>query len=169
MKKILLYTVLILAFVGCKENQWMDWKVQNEAWLKQNALNPDVKTTSTGLQYQIIADPTPQDARPSKTSYVTCDYTVRLINGNEIEGGQHKAQFYLGQVIPGFSEGCCLIHNNGDIRLFVPYYLGYDATKVSDNDTYNAEGQGTEGTSGYIPPYSTLIFDIHICGVTGSK
>ena len=167
MKRILLYLTLCLALTGCKENNWMDWKVQNELWLTQNLQNdPGVRVTPSGLQYKIIADPTPSDARPNKTSYVTCDYTLRLINGNKVEGGH--ATFNHAQVISGFAEGCCLIHNNGDIRIFIPYALGYDEDKVTDNDTYNAVGnEGTEGTQGYIPPYSTLIYDIHICGVTG--
>lgn len=168
MKRIILLSMLSLLLVGCKENNWTEWKVQNELWMEQNGQNPNVRTTASGLQYTIIADPTPSDARPNKTSYVTCDYTVRLINGNQIEGG-HRT-FYLGQVISGFAEGCCLVHNNGDILLYVPYSLGYDETKVSDNDTYNAVGnEGTEGTQSYIPPYSTLIYEIHICSVTGSK
>lgn len=145
----------------------MDWKMQNEAWLVNNAQsNPAVKTTASGLQYEIIADPTPNDAKPNRNSVIVCDYTVKLINGNQIEGG--TGTFSLSSVITGFAEGCCLIHNNGDIRLYVPYYLGYDATKVEQGDTYNAEGVGTEGTTGHIPPYSTLIYDIHICSVLGT-
>lgn len=167
MKKILLYLVTALALVSCKENNWLDWKAQNEAWMENNKHQPGVRTTSTGLQYSIIADPTPLDAKPSRTSYVTADYTVRLINGNVIEGG--RGTFLLSNTIPGFAEGCCLVHNNGDIRLFVPYQLGYDAVKVASGDTYTAEGYGTEGTTGYIPPYSTLIYEIHLCAVSGSR
>ena len=168
MKRILLYLTLCLALTACKENNWMDWKVQNELWLEQNLKNdPSVRVTASGLQYKIIADPTPSDARPNKTSYVTCDYTLRLINGNKVAGGH--TSFSLSQETSGLAEGCCLIHNNGDIRIFIPYALGYDEGKVSENDTYNAVGnEGTEGTQGYIPPYSTLIYDIHICGVTGN-
>ena len=169
MKRILLYLTLCLALTGCKENNWMDWKVQNELWLTQNLQNdPGVRVTPSGLQYKIIADPTPSDARPNKTSTVICDYKLRLINGNVIENYTGR-QISLSQVISGFAEGCCLIHNNGDIRIFIPYALGYDEVKVSDNDTYNAVGnEATEGTQSHIPPYSTLIFDIHICSVTGN-
>lgn len=169
MKRILLYITLCLALTACKENNWMDWKVQNELWLEQNLKNdPSIRVTASGLQYKIIADPTPSDARPNKTSTVICDYKLRLINGNVIENYTGR-QISLSQVISGFAEGCCLIHNNGDIRIFIPYALGYDEAKISDNDTYNAVGnEATEGTQSHIPPYSTLIFDIHICGVTGN-
>lgn len=158
----------LLLIPSCKENKWTEWKVENEAWLANNKSQPNVHVTASGLQYTIIADPTPTDAKPNRTSYVTCDYTLTLINGNKIEGGH--GQFYLGNVISGFAEGCCLVHNNGDIRIYIPYYLGYDEAKVSEDDTYNAAGnEGTEGTQGYIPPYSTLIYDIHICAVSGSN
>lgn len=154
-------------FFGCKENKWMDWKVQNELWLEQNLQDTAVHKTASGLQYIILADPTPTDAKPSRTSTIICDYTLRLINGNKLEGGH--ASFYLPSVISGFAEGCCLVHNNGDVRIFIPYYLGYDEAKVSEDDEYNAEGNaGTEGTNSYIPPYSTLIYDIHICSVPGN-
>jgi len=166
--KFIVIGLCAILFLGCKQNNWMDWKTQNEVWLAQNkASDSAVKVTASGLQYKILADPTPQDAKPNKTSYVTCDYTLRLINGNVLESGH--ASFSLSSVISGFAEGCCLVHNNGDIQLFIPYNLGYDQTKVDEDDEYNAVGnEGTEGTHSYIPPYSTLIYDIHICSVSGN-
>ena len=164
----LIFIAISLLLFGCKQHNWMDWKTQNEVWLAQNiASDSTVKVTKSGLQYKIIADPTPLDAKPSSASNVTCDYTLKLINGNVLESGHYT--FALSSVISGFAEGCCLVHNNGDIRLFIPYYLGYDKTKVDEDDEYNAVGnEGTEGTHSYIPPYSTLIYDIHICSVSGN-
>ena len=164
--KIIIFLLAVLSLAGCKENKWMDWKVQNEAWLQQNKRNEGVKVTSSGLQYKIIADPTPSDACPNSTSTVVCDYTVRLINGYQVDGGH--ATLSLSSCIPGFTEGCHLIHNNGDIELYIPCYLGYDYQKYQEDDAASAEGYGTEGTSSYIPPYSTLIYVIHLCSVTGS-
>ncbi len=159
-------SVLTVLFSSCKQNNWADWKVQNEVWLQNNLKKEGVKETSSGLQYKIIADPTPQDARPNATSTVYCDYTVKLINGYQVDGGNNIG-LTLSNCIAGFAEGCHLIHNNGDIELYIPCYLGYDYDKFASNDEYNAEGYGTEGTSSYIPPYSTLIYSIHICGVSG--
>lgn len=164
--KIIIFLLAVLSLAGCKENKWMDWKVQNEVWLQQNKRNEGVKVTSSGLQYKIIADPTPSDACPNSTSTVVCDYTVRLINGYQVDGGH--ATLSLSSCIPGFTEGCHLIHNNGDIELYIPCYLGYDYQKYQEDDAASAEGYGTEGTSSYIPPYSTLIYVIHLCSVTGS-
>ena len=170
-RKIKLFTVLacavsFLLLPSCKTNNWAEWKVQNELWLAVNKTKPGVQTSSTGLQYKIIEDPTPQDARPNKNSIVICDYTVKLINGYQVDGGNNRT-IALANTIPGFQEGCHKIHNNGDIELYIPAYLGYDFQKYQSDEYNKAEGFGTEGTQGYIPPYSTLIYTIHICGVSG--
>ena len=153
---------------SCKENKWIDWKVQNEIWLEHNKTQPNVKTTASGLQYKIMADPGAAngEAKPNLTSTVICDYTLKLINGFVIQSAK-GATLYLPNMIPGFSEGCHKIHCHGDIELYIPAYLGYDYDKYESNKYNDAEGSGTEGTTGYIPPYSTLIFTIHLCGVSG--
>lgn len=163
---VCLLSALAILCPGCKENNWMDWKTQNDLWLENNKKQPGVVTLASGLQYKKIADPTPQDARPNTTSTVVCDYTVSLINGYQIQGG-NSVTIYLPNAIPGFAEGCHQIHNNGDIELYIPAYLGYDYEKYQTDSYYEAEGYGTEGTQGYIPPYSTLIYTVHICGVSG--
>ena len=165
---ILACTVCALLLAGCKENKWMDWKTQNEIWLENNKNQPGVQVSSSGLQYRIIADPTPQDARPNESSTIVCDYTVKLINGYEIQKDVKGASLTLSSTIPGFAEGCHKIHSHGDIELFIPAYLGYDREKYEANKYDEAEGFGTEGTQSYIPPYSTLIYTVHICGVTGN-
>ena len=169
LKTLTLLASIAFAFLlpSCKTNNWVDWRTQNEIWLAQNLKKDSVKETTSGLQYKIIADPTPQDARPNSNSTIVCDYTVKLINGYQVDGGNDIA-LNLSNCIIGFVEGCRLIHNNGDIELYIPSYLGYDYEKFITNDEYNAEGHGTEGTQVYIPPYSTLIYSIHICAVSGN-
>lgn len=157
---------MLFALSGCKSNEWVDWKTRNEMWLMNNKNQPGVKVSSTGLQYKIIADPTPDDARPNKNSTILCDYTLTLINGYVIENAR-DAQLSLSSTIPGFQEGCHKIHANGDIELYIPASLGYDFNAYQTGDMSKAEGSGTEGTSGYIPPHSTLIFKLHIGGVSG--
>jgi hypothetical protein len=166
-KKYIVYCLLVLVctLVGCKKNQWADWKVQNEIWLQNNANQPGVRVTSSGLQYKVIADPTPQDAIVNQTSTIVCDYTVRLINGCIIESNSGAA-LSLSSCISGFAEGCHKVHAHGDVELYIPAYIGYDAAKFNTNDYYEAEGSGTEGTQSFIPPYSTLIYQVHICAVS---
>lgn len=155
----------ILLLTACSQNNWADWKVQNEIWLENNKSQANVHVTSSGLQYRIIADPTPSDAIPNPTSTIICDYKVKLINGYQVDAG-NLVSLSLANVIPGFAEGCRKIHNNGDIELFIPAYLGYDYSKYQSGEYDKAEGYGTEGTSSYIPPYSTLIYTIHLCGIS---
>jgi len=164
---VIILSALVVFLPSCRQNGWMDWKVENELWLTQNKTNPEIKVTASGLQYKIIADPlaSSNDARPNTTSTIYCDYTVKLINGNTIDQG-HYAAISLASAIPGFTEGCRLIHNQGDIELYIPAYLGYDYDKYNSGSYYEAEGTGTEGTTAYIPPYSTLIFTVHICGIS---
>ena len=163
-RKFIVYSLLLIlcGVTGCKQDNWVDWKFQNELWLARNKTQPGVQTTASGLQYRVIADPTPTDARPNPTSTVVCDYTLRLINGTVIHKSTEPEGLYLGGQIPGFTEGCHKIHNNGDIELYIPASLGYDY------DTTDGLGHGTEGYSAHIPPYSTLIFTIHICSVNGN-
>lgn len=159
--KIKILTIVacaICAFLlpSCQQDNWMDWKLQNDIWLAQNAKKDSVITTSTGLQYKIIADPLAEhDAKPKPTSTVVCDYTLKLINGTVIESKEQQP-IYLASAVPGFREGCIKVHTHGDIELFIPAELGYDYD-TSDR------GNGTEGYKSYIPPYSTLIFKVHIC------
>ena len=155
MKKILYSLFVALVVLGtssCTKKDWLDWKAQNQLWLEQNKNNPEIKVTPSGLQYKIVADPNPYDARPSASNIVTCTYTGYLINGAKFEGG--TSSFAVNTLVAGFAEGIKKIHNNGDIILYIPYDLGYVD-----------EAQGTEGTQSYIPPYSTLIFDIHLDAV----
>ncbi len=151
-KAFLLFVLGTVLLSGCKKNDWMDWKAQNQLWLEQNKTKPGVETSSTGLQYKIIADPNPTDAKPNVSSRVYCDYRGTLINGVQFDGG--TATLLVSNVVEGFAEGLKKIHCHGDIELYIPYELGY-----------KDEEQGTEGTASYIPPYSTLIFTIHIRGV----
>jgi len=157
--------IVSLSLSSCTQNNWADWKVENEIWLKNNKQKPGVIETESGLQYKIIADPTPKDARPNSTSTIVCDYTVKLINGYTVQTG-NLVSLSLASTIPGFTEGCRKIHNNGDIELYIPAYLGYDYAKYQSNEYEKAEGLGTEGTQGFIPPYSTLIYTVHLCGVS---
>ena len=153
MKKRILFLALSVIFLsGCKKDNWLDWRAQNQLWLEQNKTNPGVQVSPTGLQYKIIADPNPTDARPSSGSSVYCDYRGTLINGVQFDGG--SATLAVNSVVEGFAEGLKKIHCHGDIELYIPSELGY-----------KDEEQGTEGTSSYIPPYSTLIFTVHIRAV----
>lgn len=164
-----LLSIVLCLMPSCKTNNWADWKTQNELWLEHNKTQPGVRTSSTGLQYKIISDPMAPygDAKPNSTSTIVCNYSVKLINGYTVSSGKNVS-LYLPSTIPGFSEGCHKIHNKGSIELYIPAYLGYDYEKYNEDKYDKAEGLGTEGTTGYIPPYSTLIYFVEINAIVGN-
>lgn len=160
MKKILiLLAAVALLLTGCKESNWMDWKTQNEIWLKNNQSNPlmykdiPVITTESGLQYQIITTGNTTDAKPHGSSTVYLDYKGWLINGYKFDSNNYT-MLNLSQTVAGFTEGVKKLFPGGDIVVYIPWDLAY-----------GEDGSGAEGTTGFIPPYSTLIFEIHLCAV----
>ncbi|MBR1426539.1 MAG: FKBP-type peptidyl-prolyl cis-trans isomerase [Paludibacteraceae bacterium] len=162
-KHILLSLCVLCLLTGCKQDDWMDWRTQNRIWLEQNKRQPGVETTHSGLQYKVLADPLPTDAKPSVGKTVNVTYRGYLINAlrrddygeyngpDRFDGGTANFTITEGSLIQGWVEGLSHIHNHGVIELYIPYELGY-----------GADGYGTEGTFNYIPPYSTLVFHIEV-------
>lgn len=151
--KTILLLLSIVAFTSCHQNDWIDWKVQNQMWLQSNQLNEGVITTPTGLQYKCIFSGHASSARPDDSKAVTISYSGKLINGYEFD----SANAYMGYVnsfVPGFREGLKKMHEFGIYEFYIPYDLGY-----------GKDGTGTEGTSSHIPPYSTLIFRVELIAI----
>ena len=148
--KILSLILVIILVSGCKQNDWLDWKTQNEMWLQQNAQREGVQTTPTGLQYKCIFVGHESSARPDDAKMVTIKYSGKLINGYEFDANDNYTG-YVNHFVEGFAEALKTMQAFGIYELYIPYDLGYG--KV---------GAGTEGTSSHIPPYSTLIFYVEL-------
>lgn len=148
--KILSLLCVILLVSSCKQNNWLDWKTQNEVWLKQNAKNEGVVTTPSGLQYKCIFAGHPTSARPDDAKMVEIQYSGKLINGYQFDASDEYVG-YVNSFVAGFSEGLKKMNEFGIYEFYIPYDLGY-----------GIDGTGTEGTSSYIPPYSTLIFYVEL-------
>jgi len=123
---------------------------KGQAFLKQNADKPGVKTTSSGLQYKVITEGTGKS--PSATDTVLVHYRGTTIDGQEFDSSYKRNEpisFPLNGVIPGWTEGVQLMKEGGKIQLFIPSDLAY----------------GSRGAGGVIAPDSTLIFDIELLKV----
>jgi FKBP-type peptidyl-prolyl cis-trans isomerase len=121
-------------------------KAEGDAFLAKNKSAPGVKTTASGLQYQVIAQGT--GARPGPNDTVQIDYTGTFVNGQVFDASaKHNppgpASIPLAGVIPGFREGLQLMQVGGHYKLFIPSALAY-----------GAEPQPP------MPPNATLIFDV---------
>lgn len=122
-------------------------------FLEENAKDPNVKVTESGLQYQVVKEGT--GIKPKATDAVTVHYTGKLIDGtvfdSSVERGE-PATFGVGQVIPGWVEGLQLMNEGAAYRFFIPSELAY----------------GEHGT-GPIQPNSVLIFDVQLIKVQRSS
>lgn len=153
--KILGVLCVVLLLSSCKQDDWLDWKTQNELWLAENAKRAGVITTPTGLQYKCIYRPIPDnpEARPDNAKMVDVTYTGKLINDYPFNSAE-SALLYVKDLVPGFTEGLKKMTTHDTYEFYIPYQLGY-----------GKEGVGTEGTSSHIPPYSTLIFRVTLNGI----
>ena len=76
-----------------------------EAFLAENGKRAEVKTTATGLQYEILTEGT--GATPASTDQVEVHYTGKLLDGTVFDSSVDRgipATFGVTQVIPGWVE-----------------------------------------------------------------
>ena len=124
---------------------------KGEAFLAQNAKKPNVKTTASGLQYEVLQEGT--GAKPKATDIVAVQYEGKTIDGKVFDSsakhGGEPVVFPLNQVIPGWTEGVQLMNEGAKYRFYIPAKLAY----------------GEQGAPGAIEPNSVLIFDIELVKV----
>ena len=105
-----------------QENQ-----AKGEAFLAQNAKKAGVKTTASGLQYEVLKEGS--GAQPKATDIVAVQYEGKLLDGKVFDStAQHGGQpavFPLNQVIPGWTEGLQLMKEGGKYRFYIPSKLAY--------------------------------------------
>ena len=109
---------------------------------------PDGKTAE--LQYKVISEGT--GPMPTATDTVKVNYRGTLIDGTEFDSsakhGPSPAQFPVGRVVRGWTEGLQMMKSGSKWQLFLPASLAY----------------GDRGTQG-IEPGATLIFDVELVEV----
>jgi FKBP-type peptidyl-prolyl cis-trans isomerase len=111
-----------------------------------------VKTTESGLQYEVITEG--NGDKPAASDTVVVHYTGTLIDGTvfdiSVERGT-PATFGVTQVIPGWVEALQMMQVGAKWRLYIPSDLAY----------------GPRGAGGAIGPNSTLIFDVELLQIAG--
>lgn len=124
-----------------------------QEFLAVNGKREEVKTTSTGLQYEVLEEG--KGAQPTAGDMVTVHYTGKLIDGtvfdSSVERGE-PATFGVTQVIPGWVEALQMMKTGAKWRLYIPSDLAY----------------GPQGAGGVIGPNQTLIFDVELISI-GNK
>ncbi|WP_262692858.1 FKBP-type peptidyl-prolyl cis-trans isomerase [Kordiimonas aestuarii] len=125
------------------------FKIQQLAFLEQNAKQDGVEETESGLQYRVVEEGEGQS--PEATSMVTVHYAGKLTDGTEFDSSYKRgepAKFPLDGVIKGWTEGLQMMKEGAKYELFIPYHLAY----------------GERGSRS-IPPYATLVFTVELVSV----
>lgn len=125
-------------------------KAAGEKFLADNKQKSEIKTTASGLQYQVLTDG--NGKAPSATDNVTVHYRGTTIDGSEFDSSYSRgapASFPLNRVIAGWTEGLQLMKEGSKYRLFIPSQLAY----------------GERGAGRQIGPNSALIFDVELIKV----
>jgi FKBP-type peptidyl-prolyl cis-trans isomerase FklB len=123
---------------------------EGAAFLADNGKRPAVKTTASGLQYEILS--AGDGPKPKATDRVRVHYKGSLINGTEFDSSYERGEpavFPANRVIPGWTEALQLMTVGSKWKLFIPAALGY----------------GEQGAGAAIPPHSTLIFEVELLGI----
>jgi FKBP-type peptidyl-prolyl cis-trans isomerase len=121
--------------------------LEGEKFLLANAKKAGVKTTASGLQYEVLHEGT--GAKPKDTNTVKVHYEGFLLNGKKFDSSKDRgqpAEFPLNQVIRGWTEGVQLMSVGSKYKFYIPYQLGY----------------GEMGSGEAILGGSVLIFDVEL-------
>lgn len=120
---------------------------EGAAFLEKNKKRAGVKTTASGLQYEVIKGGG-KGPKPKATDTVVVAYHGTLIDGtvfdSSVERGE-TATFALNQVVAGWTEGLQLMSVGDKYKFYVPANLGYGPRP-----------------RGKIPPNATLVFEIEL-------
>ena len=117
-------------------------------FLAKNAKKHGVVTTTSGLEYEVLAPG--QGKTPGPQDIVLIDYDGKLLDGTTFDStAQHgqPAVMPVAGSIPGFSEGLQLMKRGARYRFWIPPQLGYGEQGAGD---------------GVIPPNSVLQFDVSL-------
>jgi len=162
MKRLFYILALAALLPSCKKETWADWRVENEIWIEQISSKSGVITTPTGLRYEVVAQPQTTGQHPDDIKSVVVLYKGSFIGPlDNPTGGRVFDQntdttswMAMSQLISGFSEGLKKMTPHSHYILYIPYNLAY-----------GADGSGTEGGTSFIPPYTTLVFDVTLYNV----
>lgn len=112
---------------------------------ENNGARPEVTTTASGLQYEVVEQG--DGPKPGPGSRVRVNYRGTLVDGTVFDSTSDgaPATFLVNRVIPGWTEALQLMNVGSKYRIVVPPELGY--------------GDRPNGPGG---PNSTLIFDVEL-------
>ena len=148
------------AFAAVREEQMEKQKLEAEGavqvgadYLTENAKKEGVKSTESGLQYEVIA--VGEGDSPAATDTVEVHYHGTLIDGTVFDSSVERgtpAKFPVNRVISGWTEALQLMKVGDKWRLHIPADLAY----------------GAQSPSPKIPANSALVFEVELLAIEKS-
>jgi len=141
--------IIEAALYKAEERQSTGNKTAEDEFFTTNGKRQEVKTTASGLQYEIMQNV--EGKKPNKNSVVRVNYVGTFLDGRPFDSSSEEGGAYipLENVIPGWTEGLMLMSPGSIYRLYIPSKLAY----------------GKDGIQGVIPAYSTLIFVVELIDI----
>jgi FKBP-type peptidyl-prolyl cis-trans isomerase FklB len=121
---------------------------EGQTWLAENGKKTGVKTTASGLQYEVMREGT--GPKPVATSKVKVHYHGTTIDGKVFDSSVDRGEpveFPLTGVIPGWTEGVQLMSVGSKYKFYIPGNLAYGARPPQQSG---------------IAPNATLIFEVEL-------
>jgi FKBP-type peptidyl-prolyl cis-trans isomerase len=125
-------------------------KSKGEKFMAENKKRKGVKTTDSGMQYEILKEGSGE--KPKATDQVTVHYHGTLIDGTVFDSSVQRgtpATFPLNGVIKGWTEIVQMMPVGSKWKVVIPPQLAY----------------GENGAGGAIGPNETLIFEIELISI----
>ncbi|MEO9893609.1 FKBP-type peptidyl-prolyl cis-trans isomerase [Aurantibacter sp.] len=119
-------------------------------FLEENGKRPEVVTTESGLQYEVLSKG--EGPIPVASDQVKVHYSGMLIDGTVFDSSIERGEptvFGVTQVIKGWQEALQLMPVGSKWKVFIPQEIAY----------------GPNGRSPLIAPYSALIFEMELLGI----
>ena len=119
---------------------------KGEAFLAENGKKPNVTTTASGLQYEVLTQGT--GAKPTDKDAVRVHYKGELLDGTVFDSSYERGEpavMPLAGVIPGWTEGLQLMPVGSKYRFWIPAGLAYG-----------------EQAPPMIGPNQTLVFEVEL-------
>jgi FKBP-type peptidyl-prolyl cis-trans isomerase FklB len=123
-----------------------------KAYLEKNAKKEGVKSTKSGIQYEVLKASKGGES-PKKTDRVTTHYHGTLIDGTVFDSSvarKEPAQFRLNEVIKGWTEILQLMKVGDKWKVTIPSELAYGANPRP---------------GGAIKPNAVLVFEIELISI----
>lgn len=129
---------------------------KSQAFLEENKKREGVKTTESGLQYEVISSGEEGAVSPDANDKVKVHYHGTLVDGTVFDSSVDRGQpieFAVGGVIKGWTEALQLMKKGDKWKLYIPSDLAY----------------GPRGAGPKIGPNSALIFEVELLDVIAQE